>query len=598
MTESTIDFPKETLCPDIWDNVLDANGIKHVWVLKPEVGAQLLTVANKIIEMSKLNPEKLIVHITGSITSNCYTKNADIDMHFLFKEGYAIREMSKVTQNRFSKAAKTLKEQEPNLMIIGTHPIEIYFQPDEFQDYMSVGCYNLTKMKWEVGPEMTDQTYNPYSDLYKEIWSKSEKYAQKIRNMIFSIYEIAIVYKKNLGTEYASSIRPILLDRLENIQELYDSVREMRKSYSSPKSKEEALKNRSNRKWKIVDASFKLFDKYGYLAIMKKFIEDYELISNSNDVDLEIVNDILDTVKNYINNADKLSEKEIFENEEQVNEGPLQNGLLIALLAIPGLIPEQALAKELNNIPKTEMRFSSPKVQQAMDNATTIKKDINGLSYKNTVNLVATIIYNETMIDWLKTKDDKILTALAQLIYNRAGGDINHITDEIKRQSQFYSLKHVRGGFDNASYKTYDPHLEGRISKSQENCWKKCEQTALAMLEGKLENVIGDRNMLANRKLDKASALKAWGNTCDLKIGSQYYGYTKDQDGYRKYKTDKPVELTHALPSTDKNNIYIVKAGDTGFGIAKKLHMNFVDLQKKNQKIDLDNIKPGQKIVV
>ena len=87
----------------------------------------------------------------------------------------------------------------------------------------------------------------------------------------------------------------------------------MRKVYSSPTTAEEALRWRNSRKWKVADASFKLFDKYGYMAILKQFIQDAELMSSTNDVDAEVVEDILSTVKNYINNADKLAEKELYE---------------------------------------------------------------------------------------------------------------------------------------------------------------------------------------------------------------------------------------------------------------------------------------------
>lgn len=43
----------------------------------------------------------------------------------------------------------------------------------------------------------------------------------------------------------------------------------------------------------MADAAFKLFDKYGYMAIMKQFIEDYKLISGSEVVDEEVIEDIL-----------------------------------------------------------------------------------------------------------------------------------------------------------------------------------------------------------------------------------------------------------------------------------------------------------------
>ena len=67
---------------------------------------------------------------------------------------------------------------------------------------MSVGCYDVLNGEWLVGPEFTDQSFNPYSEYYKEVLAQSESLAKQIRNMIFSIYEIAVVMKKNIGTEF------------------------------------------------------------------------------------------------------------------------------------------------------------------------------------------------------------------------------------------------------------------------------------------------------------------------------------------------------------------------------------------------------------
>jgi len=44
---------------------------------------------------------------------------------------------------------------------IAEHPIELYMQPNEVQDYMSVGCYDVLEKRWEVGPELAPLDYNP-----------------------------------------------------------------------------------------------------------------------------------------------------------------------------------------------------------------------------------------------------------------------------------------------------------------------------------------------------------------------------------------------------------------------------------------------------
>ena len=39
--ESVIDFPKEGLCPDIWEKVVSQDGMNETWQLKHDVREQL-----------------------------------------------------------------------------------------------------------------------------------------------------------------------------------------------------------------------------------------------------------------------------------------------------------------------------------------------------------------------------------------------------------------------------------------------------------------------------------------------------------------------------------------------------------------------------
>lgn len=45
----------------------------------------------------------------------------------------------------------------------------MYFQPNKFQDLMSVGCYDVFTGKWLVGPELTSKDFNPYKEYYAEV---------------------------------------------------------------------------------------------------------------------------------------------------------------------------------------------------------------------------------------------------------------------------------------------------------------------------------------------------------------------------------------------------------------------------------------------
>ena len=52
--------------------------------------------------------------------------------------------------------------------------------------------------------------------------------------MILSVYEISIVYLKNINQSIGHSIRSHLLSKLADSKKLYDEIRNSRKVFSSP----------------------------------------------------------------------------------------------------------------------------------------------------------------------------------------------------------------------------------------------------------------------------------------------------------------------------------------------------------------------------
>ena len=109
VNDSVIDTPKPGLCPEIWEKVVDATGTLEIWQLKPNVKQQLHEVVKELdkfgcgLDSSSLED----VHITGSITSNLYTENADIDLHFV-PGGIRIKENPDNTTARLRAALKQL----------------------------------------------------------------------------------------------------------------------------------------------------------------------------------------------------------------------------------------------------------------------------------------------------------------------------------------------------------------------------------------------------------------------------------------------------------------------------------------------------------
>ena len=162
-TESVIDMPKsDGLCEDIWEKVLSYDGTTFTWQLNSNAEAIIASIAEQLDRQLDLGSYTL--RITGSITSNTYTENADVDLHFVMPE-FIARHSSADAANAALQIA--YRKVTPN--VIGTHPVEVYCQPNPYQDYMSVGCYDVKTKEWEVGPDIKPLDFDPYSEYYKDV---------------------------------------------------------------------------------------------------------------------------------------------------------------------------------------------------------------------------------------------------------------------------------------------------------------------------------------------------------------------------------------------------------------------------------------------
>lgn len=277
-------------------------------------------------------------------------------------------------------------------------------------------------------------------------------------------------------------------------------------------------------------------------------------------------------------------------NEECINEGFkefVRNAALASLLTVPSIIPQDSDAATKSDDSK------EAKVTNVSTGNVTRVKDIkntsyNGLSRENLKNLIATIAYNETMTDYVKSRDKNIIYAFLNLVNNRAGGKLENVAKELKRPSQFYSFnKHVpKGVIVDKGYETWTPMEHGSNNSATRKIWNDYLDAVEKYLNGSIPNVIGNRNMLANKKIDNKTSFNSWGKNCDKKVGSQTYGYERSQDGYRRYKT------------TTNDVVHVVKVGETLSAIARKYKTTVQNLIDLNKLPNGDIIKVGQKLIV
>lgn len=138
--ESTIDYPASySLCPEVWD---ETGG---QYVIKEDIKQKALELVDKLL--AKYHVEAKGVNVVGSICSNQYTDDADIDIHIQVdlqqQTADALNKMRKMEQDELFKDSN---------LFIGEHPLEFYFQPNIYADMGSCGCYDLMNDKWLSGP--------------------------------------------------------------------------------------------------------------------------------------------------------------------------------------------------------------------------------------------------------------------------------------------------------------------------------------------------------------------------------------------------------------------------------------------------------------
>ena len=143
--ESSIDYPvSEGLCPEIWDEVEQGK-----FLIKPEIKQKALELVD--ILLAKYHVEAKGVNVVGSICSNQYTDDGDVDIHIQVDLPEDVAEkLNNLRKKETDKifAGIDLMVGEPGK----THPLEFYFQSNIYGDMGSCGCYDLLHDEWLSGP--------------------------------------------------------------------------------------------------------------------------------------------------------------------------------------------------------------------------------------------------------------------------------------------------------------------------------------------------------------------------------------------------------------------------------------------------------------
>lgn len=289
MSESSIDFPRKDLDDAVWNK--DGNTYR----IKPEVRAKIFTFIKRYEDIDLITAAEEI-HIVGSIGSNQYTDDADIDVHIVPKSNKGWNEDTVVALRKWFD-----KHRDEYDGYVEKHPIEVYIQTNSLQDMISVGNYDLINDKWLNGPTIVDKDYDPYDDFshvadeVKALVKNADVlFGELKRDVIdFNVIKTAM---EDMSQEDKKNLLQKLRLKLDEIESDIELLYKERKGFVDVRKSmdpEKALKDIEHMKqWRDDNATFKFINRYKYL----------KTIGALNDVlkDGEVTPDEMDQIKSVM----------------------------------------------------------------------------------------------------------------------------------------------------------------------------------------------------------------------------------------------------------------------------------------------------------
>lgn len=139
LAESSVNYPMLDLDSSIWTKV------NETYTLNTKVKNKILTFISKNPHWQEMESIVEDIRIVGSITTNLYTDETDIDVHTILKHelgGNGLLEVKEWAQNH-SK-------------YINDHPIELHVHTDPNQGMLSTGVYSIMQEKWLTKPMLVN----------------------------------------------------------------------------------------------------------------------------------------------------------------------------------------------------------------------------------------------------------------------------------------------------------------------------------------------------------------------------------------------------------------------------------------------------------
>jgi predicted nucleotidyltransferase len=301
LVESEIDFPQDKLSPNIWNKSGDGD---TQYEIKDEVRNKLLAIVEKYPDIP-LREIAENINLLGSLCTNQYTENADIDVHVVPDKGKI---------KKYLEKSKTLEEVRDQIEDwyhdheerIGGHRVEIYLQLDPAHELMADGMYELEKKEWVKKPRIVSKAFNPYSE-YSHVLDDLKDIAGEADLLIGELERNVVDYDtlkealKKLPKDQKEKIKTAMEKKLgeieHDIEKLIaskDEWKERRRKASAPATPEQALKDVEYiQQWHDENANFKFLDRYNYLQLIRDLKDMLEEEGSLDDKDVKEIEDLL-----------------------------------------------------------------------------------------------------------------------------------------------------------------------------------------------------------------------------------------------------------------------------------------------------------------
>lgn len=259
---------------------------------------------------------------------------------------------------------------------------------------------------------------------------------------------------------------------------------------------------------------------------------------------------------------------------ENVNESFASNmslATLLAFLAIPGIMPANAIADGIPN----KQNVTAADVVKAMDKATKKDKLYGGYSAHNAVNILARTLWGEA-----RGENQAGKKAVASVIWNRAGKNTDNLIKVVFRRKQFSCWNYLAKSKKRPG--TYKYIIPAAAAKNpiDKKSWDECVALATELIGGKFISTVTNANAYYVTNMSKKPYWTV-SLSSTTNVGHHTFGYLKEYDPSRKHITT--------------SSTYKVKRGDTLSDIANTHNTTVTDIMAKNPSVKNKNdIKTGQ----